>query len=70
MMVHHGPDNHAPFDHILVTTPVEVVKMRGKAEALIRGAQKYIVCAFCHHWINRPMVDKCKCPASCHAQVR
>lgn len=50
----HESDEHAPFRHKYITAT---------------NGTHFIVCGFCKHWINRPLAEKCKCPASCHAQV-
>ncbi len=65
----HESDKHAPFRHKYITTPKRTIKLRGRKEKVIRGGLHFIVCGFCRHWINRPLAEKCKCPASCHAEA-
>ncbi len=52
---HSGSDSHAPFSHYLVTTD---------------NGEEFIICAFCNHWVFRPMTASCNCKASCHALSR
>lgn len=64
----HAADSHAPFEHEVITTPIQVIKVKGKT-SIIGGIQE-IICTTCGHWINRPMLGVCECIASCHAEAR
>lgn len=67
----HDADKHLPFRHFLVTTPVQVVirkQGRQKITSIIGGSE-FVICAFCKHWVERAIGEKCQCPASCHAEV-
>lgn len=64
----HPADSHAPFEHEIITTPVQVVFAKGKTSII--GGIQMIVCTACGHWIERPMLRKCECIASCHAEAR
>ena len=67
----HKADKHLPFQHFLVTTPIQVVARRQgrKLVTTIIGGNEFLICAFCKHWVDRAIGEKCPCPASCHAQV-
>jgi hypothetical protein len=64
----HPPDSHAGFDHEIIITPVRMVRVNGQFEMV--GGDEFIICSTCGHWVDRPMVGKCRCPASCHAEAR
>jgi hypothetical protein len=76
MQIRHEADEHAPFAHFVITTPVRIVARHGinssnrNREMVTIGGDQFIICVFCKHWINRPVPDSCRCIASCHAEVR
>jgi len=70
MITFHQADNHAPFPHRFIeTTPV--INRYGE---VIRESCTFVVCSFCNHDVNRPMlvgeVSKCNCVAGCHTEAR
>lgn len=69
-MVFHGPDDeHAPFPHrVLIikekTVYITVSGTRVKRK-VIRPRQKFVICSYCDHWIQRN-IPTCDCPYQCH----
>lgn len=64
---HEADDSCAPFPHRVLILPAREVKVRSgrKSRLVTYLEQRFILCAYCDHWIQVRI--PCDCPNLCHS---